>query len=151
MMLVSLPLTWYSWTAWSGGEHKATITGIDVMSSVDSWTGLEKLPWALAFADNEPLWVGRVLPVILIIVFASIVLLSVVYSLFSRKETKALWALLGLVSVVCVVGNAVYLMWILTQTWQEYPFSNILYTGSIVALVGALVLLFSGIVGRSER
>ena len=61
--------------------------------------------------NGGPIWAGSAFPLILMIVFASVVLFSVAYSLYAKTTTSGLWAWLGLLSALCVIANAVYMLW----------------------------------------
>jgi uncharacterized OB-fold protein len=91
-------------------------------------------------------YAGSALPLVLMIIFASVVLLSIAYSVYRQAATKALWAWLGIVSALAVIANAVYILWwVHDQTGQ---WADIVQAGSIIAFVGAVVVAFSSIGGK---
>ena len=134
LMLISLAIPWY------------TIRG-DYGYSWDVSAG-DLLDTLSEQGQGEPLWAGMGLPIVLIIIFSSIVLISVIYSVLMKKTTRALWISLGQLAVLCVLGNAGYfLYWLYDQTDQVY---NIAAAGSVLALIGALIVVGSGMFSRSR-
>lgn len=97
--------------------------------------------------NGGPIWAGSALPLILMIVFASLVLISVIYSFAAKTATRSVWSSLGTLCAWCVIGNAVYLLFWYQDNYQLWM--NIVAAGSILAFVGALVVLFSGAFGKS--
>jgi FlaA1/EpsC-like NDP-sugar epimerase len=95
------------------------------------------------------MWAGSALTLILMIVLASIVLFSVVYSFLKRAATGDLWAWLGYLSVFCVVGSAVYFLWWAYDSFNESV--NIVHAGSILSFIGALVVMFSSTTGERVK
>ena len=134
MMLVSLAVPWYAIRL-----HQADRLPVPVNISASDLLG--RNGW-LQQSD----YAGSALPLVLMIIFASIVLLSVAYSLWRQAATKALWACLGTLSALWVIANAVYILWWLHDRTDEWV--NIVQAGSIVAFVGALVVAFSSIGGK---
>lgn len=128
MMLVSLAVPWYTIRLWG---DSVDVTASDLMTETDNW---------------ELTWAGSALPVILVIIFASIVLLSVAYSFWTRVVTTGLWAWLGTLAALCVIGNAVYFLWWVYDHSDEWV--NIVQAGSALAFVGALVTMFSSVGGK---
>lgn len=123
MMLISLAAPWYAMRLYGSST--------DISARVlISETGNGGLTWA-----------GSALPLILMIVFASIVLFSVIYSLFTKVATSELWAWLGALSALCVISNAVYILWWMHDNFHQWV--NIVHSGSILAFVGAFVVMFS--------
>jgi len=132
MMLVSLAIPWY------------TIRYLGASSDVSASDLLTET------GNGGPIWAGSALPLILMIIFASLVLLSVLFSIWKKVATKSLWASLGTVCTLCVVGNAGYILWWLHDSpWYGGAWINIVQAGSALAFAGALVVSFSGICGRS--
>jgi ribosomal protein L40E len=139
MMLVSLAVPWYAMRLQEGS---ANISASDLLSETGS--------------DPAPSFAGSALPVVLVIIFASAVLLSVAYSLWRQRATKALWAWLGIISALCVIANAVYILWYIHDITSEFSdyggqWVNIVHAGSILAFVGALVVAFSSIGGKRTK
>jgi hypothetical protein len=96
-------------------------------------------------------WAGLALPLIMLILFASIALLSVIYSLWSNQPTRALWAILGALSAFCVLFSALYFLW---WVWDNPLYSqwvNIIHGGSVAAFAGSLILTLSAIPTRKRR
>jgi hypothetical protein len=136
MMLVSLAVPWYAMRLQEGSWN---ISASDLLTDTGSYP--------------KPSFAGSALPLILMIVFASIVLLSVVYSFYKQAATRTLWACLGTLSALCVIGNAVYILFHIHDITSEASYYggqwvNIVHAGSILAFVGALVVAFSSIGGR---
>jgi len=137
MMLVSLAVTWYTPRA-EGESYDLKISDL--------------LDPGCAGFPGCPTWAGWGLPVVLMIVFASLVLISVLFCLWKKVATKSLWSSLGTLCAWCVVGNALYVLYWhydQTRTWTgEGLWFNIVQVGSVLAFVGALVVLFSGVFGK---
>jgi cation transport ATPase len=136
MMLVSLAVPWYAMRLQEGSVN---ISASDLLTDTGS--------------DPAPSFAGSALPLVFMIIFASIVLLSVAYSFYRQAATRALWACLGTLSALCVIGNAVYILFYIhdiTSKFSDYggQWVNIVHAGSIVAFVGALVVAFSSIGGK---
>jgi hypothetical protein len=136
MMLVSLAVPWYAMRLHEGS---ANISASDLLTETGSYP--------------NPSFAGSALPLVFMIIFASIVLLSVAYSFYRQAAAKALWACLGTLSALCVIGNAVYILFYIhdiTSKYSDYggQWVNIVHAGSIVAFVGALVVAFSSIGGK---
>ena len=127
LMLISLTVTWYT----------LRLPGYQLMgSSADLSAG--------DLIDAEGVsWAGSALPLILMIIFASVVLLSIGYSLWRGVMTRSLWVWLGVLSALCVLGNAAYFLWWVYDYSKEWV--NIVNVGSVLAFVGALVVMFSTI------
>jgi len=68
---------------------------------------------------GDPLWAGMALPIILIIIAASIVLISVIYSVLARTTPKTLWRLMGTLVFFCVLGNAGYFLYWMHDTFDR--------------------------------
>ena len=129
MMLVSLAVPWYALRLYYGSVN---ISASDLLGRNGL---LQKSDYA-----------GSGLPLVLMIIFASIVLLSVAYSFYRRAATRALWAWMGSLSALCVIANAVYILWWVHDRTNDWV--NIVQAGSIVAFIGALVVAFSSIGGK---
>ena len=137
MMLVSLAVPWYAMRL---HEVSINISASDLLTDTGSYPA--------------PSFAGSALPLIFMIIFASIALFSVAYSLYKQTATKALWACLGTLSALCVIGNAVYILFhihhISSDEWAHPAgqWVNIVHAGSVLAFVGALVVAFSSIGGK---
>ncbi len=131
MMLVSLAVPWYTIRLWGSSED-----------------------WEASFLMDPgciqecPLWAGFGLPVVLVIIFASLVLISAIYSFAAKAATRALWASLGSLCAFCVAGNALYILWWLHENTYPAEWINIVQAGSALAFAGALVVALSGAIGR---
>lgn len=132
MMLVSLAVPWYT--------IRLQLLGYRITEDVSASDLITQT------GNGGPSWAGSALPVVLVIIFASAVLLSVAYSLYGQAAAKALWAWLGILSALCVIANAVYILWWVQDQTDQWV--NIVQAGSIVAFVGALVVAFSSIGGK---
>jgi hypothetical protein len=138
MMLVSLAVPWYAMRLQEGSVN---ISASDLLTDTGSYPA--------------PSFAGSALPLIFMIIFASIALFSVAYSLYKQTATKALWAWIGSLSALCVIANAVYILWYIHDITSEFSdyggqWVNIVHAGSILAFVGALVVAFSSIGGRRK-
>ena len=131
LMLVSLAVPWYTIRYLGFSED---VSASDLITE----TG-----------NGGPIWAGSALPLILMIVFASLVLISVIYSFAAKTATRSVWASLGSLCALCVIGNAVYILWWLHDSpWYGGAWINIVQAGSALAFAAALVVLFSGAFGR---
>jgi len=143
MMLVSLAVAWYTPRAFG-------MTGEDIK--------VNDLLNPQCFGPGCPNWAGLGLPIVLMIVFASLVLISVIYSFARRSATRSVWSSLGPLCALCVVGNAVYVLYYwydLTRFFGQFEhppepgiWFNIVAAGCVMAFVGALVVMFSGAIGK---
>jgi len=61
-------------------------------------------------------------------------------------EVGKFWTLLGFISLVCVIANAGYVLWWVYDNANER--SNIVRAGSILAFIGAMVVLVSSTVSQ---
>ena len=137
VMLVSLTIPWYKFSVEDYGYWD--ITNIDVKVN-DLFDIVEY---------GEARWELLCLPIILFAVIASLVLLSCVYSLVKKTKTGCLWGLLGFLAPLCVIGNGAYFGWLIYDDMGElHYFVN---TGVIVAIIGALIVMFSGIFGKLSK
>jgi len=89
--------------------------------------------------DGGFLWVFSALPIILVIIFASTALLFVVYSLLEGKEQTKFPYWLGLLSVMSIVANAVYVVYWVYDNYNEWVY--IINPGVILAFIGASVMM----------
>jgi len=132
LMLISLAVPWYIWRdLW--GPVQSDLTASFLINPPE------------CSGSECPNWVGRGFPIVLVIVCASIALISVAYCLFRKGATKRLWIGLGALSALCVAGNAIY-MFLFVRDFVDVELN--IAAGSILALIGALVLLFSGVIRR---
>lgn len=90
-------------------------------------------------------WIGSALPILFMIIFASITLISVIYSLVKGEVITRLWWI-GLLSLGCILINASYLgfMWNkgFIPAWGETINLRPSY-GVIMASIGALLIVIS--------
>jgi predicted amidophosphoribosyltransferase len=132
LMLVSLAVPWYAVRL---GGFSVEFSASDLITgTANSWTT----------------WGGLALPIILMIAFASIALLSVVYSLWAGAATRALWAFLGGLSALCVLFSAFYFLW---WVWDNPSYSewvNIAHVGSALAFISALMMILSAIAAKGR-
>ena len=84
-------------------------------------------------------WVGSALPVILVITFASTAFLFAVYSLLEGKENPKFLYWLGVLSVISIVANAVYVLYWVYDSYEEWVY--IINPGVILAFIGASVMV----------
>lgn len=132
LMLISLTVTWYTIRLDTLiGQLSDDVSAGDLITKTGDW---------------EWWWPGSVLPLILMIIFASVVLLSIGYSLWRGVMTRSLWVWLGVLSALCVLGNAVYFLWYVHDRFGEWV--NIVNVGFVIAFIGALVVMFSSIGSR---
>lgn len=137
IMLTSMVLPWYTLRLYSLGREV-----------LKSHVGITNLLFSNWWHDS---WVGSGLPVLLWTISILILVVSIMYSLLKNRETKSLWAWLGMLCALCVIGNAIYL----TLYFHNHPYlgvsTNIVQAGSIIAFIGAIVVLISGVFGRGDR
>jgi hypothetical protein len=88
-----------------------------------------------------PMWAGTMLPIIILLLLATITLLSIIYSLIRRNATRGLWAILGFFSILCIISVSIYFLWWVNNRYIE-P-GNIIHAGSILAFVGAIIVMLS--------
>jgi hypothetical protein len=102
--------------------------------------------------DAPPNWAGWGLPVVLFIVFASIVMLLVLASFVTGKDTSRWWPRLGLLCGLCVLGSAGFALYqIGAEDFGGSLSLNIAAAGSIVALIGAFIVYISAAFGRGPK
>lgn len=92
-------------------------------------------------ADWWSLWFGAALPIIGIILSTSAILLFTAYSLFKRTENTRLWGRLGILSIILIIINALYILFWMRNHFGEWM--NILDAGAVIAFVGAILVIFS--------
>ena len=128
IILTSLALPWYS-------------------GHIVDW-GVRGLLSAANWADHEDL-LGLVLPVVFVIVFASFNLLGVFWSLLRvEKGAKFLmkfWICTGTLTIVCLLLNSIY-----ASLWFSRPFGYDFESGFVLALVGTIIVLGGGVLGRAK-
>ena len=56
------------------------------------------------------------------------------------------WGTLGLLALMSVVANALYILWWLHGSQATREWINIVHAGFIVAFIGALVVMVSGFI-----
>jgi ribosomal protein L40E len=120
LMLISLALPFY--TLRSGGYSANVSAGHLLTTKTD--------------------WAGTGLPVLLIIIFASILLLSVIIGFLTRRTLKPLWFMLGMLCIFAVIGNAGYILVQIHRSTAEWV--NIIAPGCVLAFVGAVIASISG-------
>jgi RNA polymerase subunit RPABC4/transcription elongation factor Spt4 len=124
MMLVAIALPWYALRYWG---YTQDITFGNLME--------------MEFPD----WFGFALPPIVLVVIAAVVLITAIISFITRRNMNTLWSTLGSLAVVAIIINAGYLVWWFYDNSGEWI--NIAHAGSVLVLVGAIVLL----IGASIR
>jgi len=143
MMLVSMAIPWYRGSFVTGDQYwdisQEAVNATDFLSN-SAWRTAE---W---YDYYDTVWALFSLPIILFIVLASITAISCFYSYKKSVGITILWILLGDLAVLCVVISAAYFFWLEYQV--DYELTNVIYPGSVVALLGALIVKFSGIIGR---
>lgn len=120
LMLISLALPFYTVR---GGGASANLSVSDLLKAKTDWAG-----------------VG--LPVLLIIIFASILLLSVIIGFLTRRTLKPLWFILGMLCIFAVIANAGYVLVQIHRSTAEWV--NIIAPGCVLAFVGAVIASVSG-------
>jgi hypothetical protein len=141
MMLVALAVPWYTMRMSGGGEsYSENITLGDLLTPEGS---------------GNPNWAGSGLPIVLIIICASLTLLYLGYVVMSRSQPKKLWAWLGSLSIVCALGNLGYILWWVIDTTNDLSGGEVsAYTtphaGFFLAFFGAIALVASSTIGRQK-
>jgi hypothetical protein len=144
MMLIALAVPWY--TAWLRGPGWSNSANMWFRDLMDTSTG-EHL---------RPNWLGWGLPIVLIIVFASLCLLSVIYGLMRRSQPRRFWLLLGILSLLSALANFGYVSWFMTHFTRDlcYGGNCSCYTtphaGFVLALLGAVALILGSAIGRES-
>jgi hypothetical protein len=143
-MLITPTLDWYTV---HGTVHGHEYPSLDFVSLTHG----NSLIW-LGFN-----WFGAALPPILIILFAYIAFLSIVYALVTGQHLRKLWTLLALLSVAALLANFLYLC--VDDVSKDYSWGNVnIYVtpriGWILALIGAMAVGIGstaiGIVSRKK-
>ncbi len=140
IMLVSLAIPWYAIRI--GRYH----SDLDISELFDTNQA------------DSPEFAGSALPILIMIIFASIVILSALYaSIIKSRHIGTLWGWLGFLSVVCIVANAWYMLdWIheAPELYGDEEIGNILNAGPFIAFLGALIVIAGAIaseVGGEEE
>lgn len=120
MMLTALALVWY--TVYGYEYSLLDFADLRHSSSEDYWVN----------------WYGAILPLVLVIVFASIAILSAVYSLATSRLFKRLWGWLSFLSTATLITNFVYLL--VVYSGKEYSEDVRPHIGWMVALTGAVAI-----------
>ena len=132
LMLIALAVDWYTYRCF--GDDCESWMKLDVdFGNLTGDTGLLDINFA-----------GSGLPLIFLIIFASVILLSVGYSLFSGKVTKKLWIWLGSLAIVVLLINFGYLLGdALTSDEDWYDVTSYVtpHAGFILALIGSIAVL----------
>lgn len=87
------------------------------------------------------LWFGSALPVIGVIICASIAFVSSSYSLFGGQKNIYLWRRLGILSAGLVLTNAIYIIIWMRNEYSEWI--NIINPGVILAFIGSAIMALS--------
>jgi hypothetical protein len=137
-MLIALAVPWYTIRASGGGSENISLG--DLLTPE---------------GPNNPNWAGSGLPIVLIIICASLGLLSVGYALMSGSQPKKLWAWLGSLSVICALINLGYILWWVIDTVNDLSNGEVsAYTtphaGFFLAFFGAIALVASSAMGRQK-
>ncbi|MDD5095077.1 MAG: hypothetical protein PHV74_11990 [Dehalococcoidia bacterium] len=120
MMLTAMALVWY--TVYGYEFFFLDFDDLRHSSSVDYWVS----------------WYGAALPLILVIVFASIAILSTFYALATGRRFKRLWIWLSLLSAAALLANFLYLL--VVYSGKEYSEDVRPHIGWVVALIGAIAI-----------
>jgi len=132
LMLISLAVPWYAFRLFGESEN---ISANDLL-------------------DAEGLnWFGVSFPVILIIIFASLALLGAIYSAFVGIRIHRLLYWFGLMSMACVLSNALYLLFEFheyTSYWGGGEWVNIVHAGSIMVFIGSIAMIVGSKINQSE-
>jgi amino acid transporter len=124
LMLVSLALPWY---AYRTGRYSVNVSPSDLLSH--------------RLAESN--WAGSGLPLVFVIILAVAILLCTVTSLVTRKTLARVWGMLGLLALMSVVANALYILWWFHGSQPGEEWINIVHAGSIIAFIGALTVMVS--------
>lgn len=99
-------------------------------------------------------WAGAGLPLVFLIIFASVILLSVCYSLFSRTAARKLWIWLGSLSIILLLINFGYLLSdALTEDVGSYDVTPYItpHAGFVLALIGVIAVLVGAGMAKQKR
>ncbi|MFC2017938.1 zinc ribbon domain-containing protein [Chloroflexota bacterium] len=134
IMLITLALSWYSIHTHDGNFFLK-------FDFLNNWR------W-LGHAGYH--WSGTTLPLILMIVFASIAILSAVYALATGQRFKKIWLSLSFLCAAVIIANFLYLF--LYARHQGYVENVIPQIGWILALIGGVAVGIGAIAsGTSSR
>jgi len=100
-----------------------------------------------------PWYAFRLFGVILIIIFASLALLGAIYSAFVGIRIHRLLYWFGLMSMACVLSNALYLLFEFheyTSYWGGGEWVNIVHAGSIMVFIGSIAMIVGSKINQSE-
>jgi len=96
-------------------------------------------------------WIGIGLPVLLIIIFSSVVLLSVIIAFLTKMSLRPLWSSLGILCIWAVIGSAGYMIYWLAEgagagvvVGDTGHVVNIVAPGVVMAFIGAIIVSGSG-------
>lgn len=121
LMLISMGVPWYS-------TKLGTLASGDLLSS-------DKVRNVIG---EDIIWAGWGLPIMFVIIISSLVLLSVIMSLWTQKAQPAFWYVTGIIAFICVLANAGYVGW---WTHDNEIFSGgLVHAGFVLALIGSIVL-----------
>lgn len=138
MMLSTMLLDWYTIHGTAFGSHGDEYPPLDFGALIDN-----SLAW---WGFN---WLGAALPPILIILFASIAFLSIIYTLATGRRFRKLWIWLGLLSIAALIANLLYLC--ADDVSRDYSWGNVnIYVtprvGWILAFIGAIAICIGALV-----
>lgn len=138
LMLIALAVPWYTLRASDGTRGNVSL-------------GILLNPKG----SGNPNWAGSGLPVVIIIVCASVSLLFVGYALMTGSQQKKLWAWLGSLSVVCALANLGYILWWTIHTTNAISNGEVSayitpHAGFLLAFFGAIALVASSAVARKN-
>lgn len=125
MILISLALPWYS------GYYEDFGVG---------WL-LKPLHWM----DDEPLF-GLALPVVYVMIFAFLALVSVFWFPLKRNLRASLLIFMSILAIVCLCVNAVY-----TSLYLSRSFGYDFESGFILSLVGTIIVLAAAALDRTRE
>lgn len=130
LMLISLGVPWYS-------TKLGTLASGDLLSS-------DKVRDVIG---EDIIWAGWGLSIMFVIIISSLVLLSVIVSLWTQKAQPAFWYVTGILAFICVIANAGYVGW---WTHDNEIFSGgLVHAGFVLSLIGS-ILLWIGAGMRTE-
>ncbi len=134
LMIIALAIPWYT----------ARVSGSGVEVSGSSNMFVDELLDHIG--PGWSAWTGLGLPIVLIVFFASLCLLSVGYALIRRSQPRRLWYWLASLSILSLLANFGYTTWYVMDYTSEISdgFGQGYITphaGSILALFGAIVII----------
>jgi ribosomal protein L40E len=115
----------------------------------DSSTNWSAIKLMTTTQGEWPMWVGTLLPLIILLLLTAIVIFSIIYSFIQQSAARGLWAVLGFLLVLCITCISIYFLWWVNDRYTE-P-GNIVHVGSILAFVGALTVMLSSAVKKPKR